>query len=454
MSGSAYWQQARVTDAQLREAAAAVLAGNDAGGWTKAAPRQYPHQWSWDSAFIAIGWSHLHLRRAISEQQRLFDAQWKTGKIPYIVYDESAPADSYFPDSARWACSISPDAPVGPPHTGGLCQPPVHALGVARIWEVAEHEAADLRAQAGEYVQQVFPALLEWHRYLATYRDPERSGLVTIYHPWESGADNSPRWDDALSAVEVGDLPPYVRRDTQVVSDIAQRPSDSDYDRYLWLLELMKRNGYDEAAIQRNHPFQVKDVFFSAILVAANEALLGLCSVAEASRQDRAEILSWIDRGRRALAQCWDPRHELCLDYDLRSGARHNRRTFAGLSPLIAGGLPSALHTALLDQLDSTSFLGNPALRLPVITSTSPVDEAFDHRNYWRGPTWPVINWLFWQSLRRAGEQSRAQRLREASLEQIRAAGFHEYFSPISGEPLGSPDQSWTAAVVLDWLAA
>jgi hypothetical protein len=32
-------------------------------------------------------------------------------------------------------------------------------------------------------------------------------------------------------------------------------------------------------------------------------------------------------------------------------------------------------------------------------------------------------------------------------------ARFAEYFEPFTGEPLGSVDQSWTAAVALDWLA-
>jgi hypothetical protein len=40
--------------------------------------------------------------------------------------------------------------------------------------------------------------MLAFHRYLLTARDPEKSGLVTIFHPWESGFDNSPRWDAAF----------------------------------------------------------------------------------------------------------------------------------------------------------------------------------------------------------------------------------------------------------------
>src|SRR5215203_4092451 len=45
-------------------------------------------------------------------------------------------------------------------------------------------------------------------------------------------------------------------------------------------------------------------------------------------------------------------------------------------------------------------------------------DKGFRRRSYWRGPTWPVVNWLFWWSLLRAGQSERAQRLRQASLHQ------------------------------------
>ena len=56
--------------------------------------------------------------------------------------------------------------------------------------------------EAQGFLQEIYPRLLHWHRYLLTLRDPEKSGLVTIYDPWESGTDNSLRWDAALEAVE------------------------------------------------------------------------------------------------------------------------------------------------------------------------------------------------------------------------------------------------------------
>ncbi len=124
------------------------------------------------------------------------------------------------------------------------------------------------------------------------------------------------------------------------------------------------------------------------------------------------------------------------------------------LRPLIAGGLGRERLGALLETLDSPAFLGHRGLRWPLPPSTSPEDPKFNPRSYWRGPTWPVVNWLIWWSLIRAGEAERAEELRRTALEQLVVRGFGEYFDPFTGQLLGSADQSWTAAVALDWLAS
>ena len=80
-----------------------------------------------------------------------------------------------------------------------------------------------------------------------------------------------PRWDAALAAVKVGDLPAYPRYDLRHVANPAERPTGVDYDRYLWLVKRIKKAGCDERSIYRSHLFLVKDVLFSAILAAANE---------------------------------------------------------------------------------------------------------------------------------------------------------------------------------------
>src|SRR5215211_2840382 len=223
-------------EVHLAARAGKILRNNDMGAWTKAAPDLYPHQWSWDSAFIAIGLSRLDTRRAARELLTLFEHQWKNGKVPHIVFNPEAPPESYFPGAAH-----------SPPYTSCLCQPPVHAIAALRILESAADEGE--RAEASAFLREIYPKLFGWHRYLATARDPEGSGLVTIYHPWESGTDNSPRWDEAMATVEVGDLSPYPRRDLGHVDDPAERPTDADYDRYLWLVKLIKRAACDDAAI-------------------------------------------------------------------------------------------------------------------------------------------------------------------------------------------------------------
>jgi hypothetical protein len=59
--------------------------------------------------------------------------------------------------------------------------------------------------------------------------------------------------------VEVGDLPPYPRYDLKYVANLSERPTGEDYDRYLWLVKLIKKAGCDERNIYRSHPFLVKD---------------------------------------------------------------------------------------------------------------------------------------------------------------------------------------------------
>jgi glucosylglycerate hydrolase len=434
----------------LRDRAIAVLHANDAGDWTRAAPRLYPHQWSWDSAFIAIGWAHLDVRRAMTELEHLFAAQWATGKVPHLVF-RAGPDHPYFPGPQWWDTAVSPAAPAPPLQTTGICQPPVHALALQRIWQLTPpDQQPEIRAR----IQALYPRMVSWHRYLATQRDPESSGLVTTFHPWE-GTDNSPRWDRALERIKVAKPGPYTRLDISEVPDPSQRPTNWDYDRYLWLVEQLRKYRYDDALIYREYPFLIKDVFFTSILVVANAALLDLADVADAGGEDREQLTRWLDRGRAALASRFDVRTGLCIDYDVRTGQDIVLRTFAGFAPLFARTADTAQLTAQLRVLDSEDFCGHPGLRWRLLPSTSPADPAFEPDNYWRGPVWPVIDWLLWKSLSQLGHSARANQIRSDSLSQITAEGeFGEYFEPFTGKQLGSAQQSWTAAVTLDWLAS
>ena len=95
---------------ELIPRAQAVLRANDAGAFTKPSPRQYPHQWNWDAAVIALGLSHFDLPRALTEIRSLLRGQWRDGMIPHVVYHTGS--SDYFPDPAFWQIENSPHAPV------------------------------------------------------------------------------------------------------------------------------------------------------------------------------------------------------------------------------------------------------------------------------------------------------------------------------------------------------
>jgi hypothetical protein len=435
---------------QLAARAAYLLRGNDLGEMTSAAPRLYPHMWSWDAAFVAVGLASLSVERAVVELDTLLSAQWSNGMIPHIVFADGV--DGYFPGPDRWACrELAAAAPSGR-RTSGIMQPPVHAIAVQRILDRARSRGRSTRAVAEAFVDRRWNDLMRWHRWLAEARDPDQHGRITLFHGWESGMDNSPRWDSAYANVIAAAVPPYRRADSDIVSDPAQRPSDGEYDRYLWLLEEMKSVGYDDAGLASVMSFAVEDVFVSAIFAVACEVLASIGEDCNRPNADVRDLYRWADRFRAGVLDTTDERTGAARDYDLRAGSWISTETVAQFAPLLCGGLSHLRERALLKLFEGPRFCGHPDLRFALIPSTSPVSRDFRPREYWRGPVWPVLNWLFSWAFTRRGWSERSLRLSREGLRQVSEGSFAEYYEPFTGEPLGSMQQSWTAAAVLDWL--
>jgi hypothetical protein len=116
------WETGVTRDYQvLVHRAKEVLEGNWMGSATKPAPKLYPHQWSWDSAFVAIGYSHFNQKRAQQELVSLFQGQWNNGMLPHIIFNPEA-AD-YKPGPEFWQTDRS-SAASRKPLTSGIIQPP------------------------------------------------------------------------------------------------------------------------------------------------------------------------------------------------------------------------------------------------------------------------------------------------------------------------------------------
>ena len=438
--------------AGLHDAAVAVLRLNDLGTMTTAAPNLYPHMWSWDAAFVTIGLARTSVPRAIVELRTLLSAQWSTGMIPHIVF--SPDADSYFPGPDRWGTDGASARPPGV-RTSGICQPPVHAIALRHILDRAAENGGSDQGAATQFAEDTFDSWLRWHRWLATARDPQARGLVEIHHGWESGFDNSPRWDGPYSRVHPGEVRPFVRRDTTHVADVSERPSDEEYRKYLWLLQQMEQADYDDAVVLERVDFRVEDVFFSAILSAASDVLAGIGD--QLGRIPEADELRGMAATFRAgVFATVDPVTGLARDRDVLADQWILRQTISGFAPLICGaGDEHQRETVLARQrqlLTGPDWMGHPSFRYPLPPSTSPASPDYRPRTYWRGPIWPFINLLFGWALARDGQAGLYDQLRSASLQQLGDLAFGEYYEPVTGEPLGSHAQAWTAAAALEWL--
>lgn len=436
---------------QLAARAAYLLRGNDLGTMTTAAPLLYPHMWSWDAAFVAIGLAPLSVERAVVELDTLLSAQWTNGMIPHIVFANGV--DGYFPGPARWATSALAEHAPRNRHTSGITQPPVHAIAVQRILDHAKTRGRSTRAVAEAFLDRRWNDLVRWHRWLAEARDPNERGRVTLYHGWESGMDNSPRWDSAYAAVQPGaDLPPYVRKDLDKVGDEGERPTDAEYDRYLWLIEEMRRVGYRPDEVVRTGSFLVGDVFMTALFALSCEVLAELGEEGGQPEEQIAQLRRWAARSRAAVLDTRDPVTGLARDYDVRAGQWVSTPSIAGFAPLLCGGLDPQQQAEMLAVLEGPDWMGHPDLVVATPPTVSPSSPHFMPKQYWRGPQWPVISWLFSWAMRRGGMYDTAADIRAETLRLVSDGTFAEYYHPLTGAPLGSLSQSWTAAVVLDWL--
>src|SRR5438105_284204 len=151
---------ARMDDKTLRARAEQVLRENDRGGFTVPSARLYPHQWNWDSAFCAIGWSHVDPKRAGQELEMLLRGLWKRGLLPHILFNPSA--TNYEPGPAVWETEGADGAPESV-LTSSITQPPVAAIALRILLDRAPQ---DLRSLGVDLALK----LARWHAWFESER--------------------------------------------------------------------------------------------------------------------------------------------------------------------------------------------------------------------------------------------------------------------------------------------
>ncbi|WP_411149066.1 MGH1-like glycoside hydrolase domain-containing protein [Streptomyces sp. A30] len=427
----------------LRRGAARVLLDNWTGTSTVPSRTLYPHQWSWDSAFIAIGLRHLSARRAQRELESLLAGQWADGRLPHIVFNPALPPDAYFPSPDFWQSSRAGRVAGAPstPETSGIVQPPVHALAA---WLVHRADPAESRRRG--FLARAYPRLVAWHDYLLTRRDLGGGGLAAVVHPWEPGMDNSPCWDGPLQRVDPAAPDAYHRADLNH-GNPADRPTDLDYGRYVRLAADYRDAEYDDHAAR--HRFAVEDPCFNALLIVSESALADMAG--ELGRSGAPHTARAAELTRRLVSRLWDDTSGLFRVRDLATDALVDERSVTGLVPLAVPHLSRDVVKRLHETLDGPHFKA-PATQL--IPSYDVTGHAFDRHRYWRGPAWFNTAWLIHRGLRTHGLTAQAERLRQGFLAEAGRSDFAEYVDPVTGGGRGARRFSWTAALTLDLLSA
>jgi hypothetical protein len=368
-----------------RQDARAILEANwRDDGYTSPNLATYPWQWLWDSCFHAVIWAVLGDERAITELRSVFVHQRPTGFVPHVGYQHE-PAAAL----PLWGVEGS----------STITQPPMYAHAARRI-------AATGRPVPHDVLERIEAALGHlWDSRLAG------NGLLSCFHPWEGGTDDSPRWD-AWTTSPFDRFGAWRDRKHELVADL--------------VLD-------EHASAVGSRSFEVQAASFNAI------AAFNLLEFAEVTGSQR-----WRQRGlalRDALERRWDPANltwtDATGDADHPSGAVRTLEALLGV-----------LVTADVDRADLVwAQLFDPAAYGAAYgpCGVHRDEPTFDPDAYWRGATWPQLLYLLWVAATRQGRDGVAAQLAEALRKGALASGHAEYWNPDTGAGRGAAPQSWTA---------
>ncbi len=421
------------------ELAKQIIKNNWRDGFSVPTSKLYPFQWMWDSGFVALGTATYDVKMSMTEIGKLFSGQWENGMIPHILF-HSENEHTYFPNFDFWNSQVNKGAPTNP-KSSGITQPAVFGFILEDIlknhWENQEVK---------DFVKGIFPKVVNYHRFLYDYRDPNQEGLFFIYHPWESGRDNSPLWDESMKNIEIlpGTIPPYERKDT-ALSNENQRPTQDKYDRYVYLLELGKKYKYEGKEIAEESPFLVQDNMMNAILIKSNDSLI---QIAEDLGLDAGQVIEWQQLSKSNFDQkFWNEELGMYVGYDLRNEKQMLHKEIGGIVPLFASIPDQGKAKRINDYLQNLSSRGY------YLCPSYDVDSPnFESMRYWRGPIWPQMNWMVHKGLLEYSFDETAGIVKDDLITLIHKLGFYEYFEAQKEvvetlqKGYGGNNFSWTAS--------
>lgn len=323
----------------------------------------YVGVWQWDSYFHALAYRHVEKHLAHDQIRIVLDHQREDGMIPDAIHDEGTVTRLDYPVDAD------------------VTKPPLLAWAAYKLYE-HDHDR--------EFMDEIYEPIVRSNNWWFENNDSDGNGLCEYQHPYSSGLDDSPLWDDGMP-VESPDLNTYLYLQQEALSKIANVIGKED-DAEMW--------------------------------------------------RGRAEAMA-----RHMIDVAWDA--ESGFFWARHNGSRVDVRTPFSLFPLITGQMPPEISDRLVAHLtDERQFWS----RYPVPTVAMD-DPKYDPQEMWRGPTWVNVNYLLIEGLQRSGYLDLARELRRRTLDLICCHDdIYEYYHPVTGEnpPKAASMFGWSSAVFID----
>ncbi len=343
-------------------------------------PFKYRGVWSWDGQFHAVAVARWDPELAREQFQIILDQQQESGLLPDVVMETGEVVKDFGkPPVLPWAM-VRVDRIVR-----GL-DPSDTQAGASKPDE--KEIAANLK-----FLESTYPQLIAYEKHLMANRGGREDGLFHYAGPipnFESGWDNSVRWDQGCDNLWAIDFNCYMVMMYESMAYIAERVGRKE-DVAMW----QKR--------AREVAERINDTLWNETAGA------------------------YMDRNRQT-------------------------REFTGvLSP--ASFMPLYVKIASPERAARMAKLAaDPQKFFPGMPAVSYDHPEYRSSEYWRGPTWVNVAYFALKGLKQYGHDRVADDCRKTILEWCSKNPDHlwEYYDSKSGKGLGAPQYGWTGTFVIE----
>lgn len=416
-----------MTEQEIRNRVNALLDENMVKGYSKTAgrhfyytkpsPESYPFQFFWDTCFHTFILTALwRTDMAKKHVQSLFSLQEDDGFVGHMIYwNNTLPKriTDIFQSrpSLKWKLFKT--------HMSALLQPPLIAQAVQKIFKASNDR---------QFLQEMLPKLKKYYNWIATNRDFEGNGLISIISPFESGIDWKPTFDEVVNFPE-------------------QRADWRLFLKIIWVDIRNFFNNYDNRKIYEKGYFIVKEVGFNTIYAQNLLAMAQLCEVLD--DEDVQVYRSRYDQTSKSILESMYDK-ETAAFYDVYG--KENKKIKVLTPTIFFPVVIKDISAEICEKVLQTHFFHKDEFDVPFpIPSVSKNHPAFNPKQslyIWRGPTWVLYNWFMHKYLLENGFDKEAQKMIKSIEQLIEISGFREYYNPFTGEGYGAADFTWAGLVI------